>query len=61
MFSHIHSQHWYLDGTVKCFQDPGHTVLGVIAVFVLVALLLLVPVVFVFTVVASSKKVQVSP
>ncbi len=57
--TYLHPQLWYLDGAVKCFQDPSHTALGVIAIFVLLALVLLVPAVFVFTVIASSKQIQV--
>ena len=52
-------QHWFLEGEVICFRDPGHIVLGLIAIFVLFLLVLLIPVVFIFTIVGTSPKLRV--
>ena len=59
LYSILSIQHWFLDGEVICFRDPGHIVLGLIAIFILLLLVLLIPVVFVFTIVGKSPKLRV--
>ena len=36
-------QRWYFNATIECFNEAGHIVLGIWAIFVLIFCLLLVP------------------
>lgn len=37
--------YWYINGNIKCFQDPAHAPLGLFALFVLICCITLIPVV----------------
>ena len=52
-------QRWFLEGEVTCFRDPGHIALGLIAILVLVVLILLIPTVFVFSIIGQSPRLRV--
>lgn len=51
-------QRWFYDGEVTCFQDPVHIFLGITAIIVLTLLVLLIPTLFIFTILANSKKIK---
>jgi hypothetical protein len=53
------SQHWFYDGEVVCFKDPGHIFLSILAIIILTILVLLSPALFIFTLVANSRMVKV--
>ena len=40
---HYLLQRWYFNATIECFNDTGHTILGLWAIMVLIFCLLLVP------------------
>lgn len=51
-------QHWFYDGEVICFQDPGHIALSIVAIIVLALLVLLSPALLIFTTVVNSNRVR---
>ena len=53
-------QRWYLDGTVECFSDTAHIVMGTLAILLLVGLILLVPLVVLLVVFEWHPIMQVS-
>ena len=43
-------QRWFVDGTVKCYGDWGHTILAVTAILVLALLAAWIPLICVLTI-----------
>ena len=45
----LYLQHWYISGSVKCFQG-GHAPLGILAILILAFCVTLIPLVLVYSV-----------
>ena len=59
MFMCLSTQVWYYDGTVRCFVDPGHAVLAIWAIIVL--LLIVAAMAAILFVLLQSERLKVSP
>ena len=52
-------QHWFYDGEVVCFKDARHVILSIISILVLFVLVILIPALFIFVILANTKKFKV--